>query len=146
MAYKQPNGSNGWFIGRIRIQTVASEVVKPLIKTQKHTKTKNTSFRPLIPMMPFHENWKNNYNSKKHLFIVGDFNARLHAKIGQHELCIGQHVFGRGFNFLQNSASSQSLENRSLFVEFCIAHDLHIGNTLFQKDASQQPFFPRFFP
>ena len=75
------------------------------------------------------------------LFIVGDFNARLHAKMGQHEICIGQHVFGRGFNFLQNSASSQSLENRSLFVEFCIAHDLHIGNSLFQKDALQQVTF-----
>ena len=40
------------------------------------------------------------------LFIMGDFNARLHAKMGQHELCIGQHVFGRGFNFLQNSVNS----------------------------------------
>ena len=75
------------------------------------------------------------------LFIVGDFIARLHTKIGQYELCIGQDIFGRGFNFLQNNASSQFLENRSLFVEFCIAHDLQIGNTLFQKDASQQVIF-----
>ena len=70
------------------------------------------------------------------LAIVGDFNARLHAKMGQHEPYIGQHIFGRGPNFLQSSTSSQSLENHGLFVEFSVAHDLYIGNILFWKDAS----------
>ena len=66
-------------------------------------------------------------------FIVGDFNARLHARFENEACCIGQHIFGRGLNFLIHNSSPASFENRSLFVEFCLAHDLHIGNTLFQK-------------
>ena len=74
-------------------------------------------------------------------FIVGDFNARLHARFENEACCIGQHIFGRGLNFLIHNSSPASFENRSLFVEFCLAHDLHIGNTLFQKPVSKQVTF-----
>ena len=74
-------------------------------------------------------------------FIVGDFNARLHARFENEACCIGQHIFGRGLNFLIHNSSPASFENRSLFVEFCLAHDLHIGNTLVQKPVSKQVTF-----
>ena len=76
------------------------------------------------------------------LFIVGDFNARLRARMGQNEFRIGPHVFERGLNFLLDGASSTSLENRSLFVEFRIAHDLHIGNTLEAGANNGPPYGP----
>ena len=73
-------------------------------------------------------------------FVLGDFNARLHAKF-PHEIMIGPHIFGRGMQFLLENMSPITLENRSLFVEFCLAHDLVVGKTLFQKPLQKQVTF-----
>ena len=73
-------------------------------------------------------------------FVLGDFNARLHARL-PHEIMTGPHIFGRGMQFLLEHMSPITLENRSFFVEFCLAHDLVVGNTLFQKPHHKQITF-----
>ena len=74
-------------------------------------------------------------------FIVGDLHARLRARFENETCCTGQHTFGHGLNVLIHNSSSPSFENKKLFVEFCLAHDLHIGDTLFQKPVSKQVTF-----
>jgi len=70
--------------------------------------------------------------------VLGDFNARMHARLPQEDVIAGTYIFGRGMNFLSNNISPPSLENRCMFVEFCIDNSLVVGNTLFQKPPQKQ--------
>jgi len=74
------------------------------------------------------------------VFIAGDFNARLHARLPDENGILGPHVFGRGLAYIQQM-SDPTAENRRFFTEFCIEHDLLVSNTFFQKPAQQQITF-----
>ena len=68
------------------------------------------------------------------LYVVGDFNARIH-KIFDEEAdsrCLGPYVFG------QTSAHIDAQSNRSLLLELCHAHDLAVANTFMEQPACRQ--------
>ena len=71
------------------------------------------------------------------VFIGGDFNARLHYRYSSEHDIIGAHTFGRGRQYLEHVAHS-TLENRSLFVDFCGANSLRVLNTDYQKPLAKQ--------
>ena len=81
-----------------------------------------------------------NFPSSHPTFIIGDFNARLHARLPDEHRFIGPHVFGRGLTYLQQM-NDATFENRSMFVEFCIDNDLWVANSFFQKPPSSQITF-----
>ena len=66
------------------------------------------------------------------LYIGGDMNARLHHRFQAEEHVLGPHIFGRGLSYLRN-ISDATLENRSLFLQFCEKSDLRVMNTFFRK-------------
>ena len=68
------------------------------------------------------------------LYVVGDFNARIH-KIFDEEAdsrCLGPYVFGK------TSAHVDGQSNRSLLLELCHAHDLAVANTFMEQPACRQ--------
>ena len=76
----------------------------------------------------------------EHVFIGGDFNARLQYRYNNEHEIMGQHMFGRGREYLEGVAQSTK-ENRDLFVDFCTANAFRILNTDFQKPAAKQAAF-----
>ena len=74
-------------------------------------------------------------------FIVGDANARLHGPAHEiEETVIGPHVYGWGQGFVTRLPEEQ-LENRQLFIDFCIANDFIISNTFFNKADEHKCIF-----
>ena len=67
-----------------------------------------------------------------YMYVIGDFNARLHQRFPEEEHIMGLHVFG--FPSAQYSLAS----NRSLLAEICMRHKLVIANTLFDLPADNQ--------
>ena len=67
-------------------------------------------------------------------FLGGDFNARLHHRYQSEEPAMGPYIFGRGCEYLEQ-VSDYTLENRSLFVNYCLQDGLRILNTCFRKQA-----------
>ena len=65
-------------------------------------------------------------------FIGGDFNARLQHRYQVEEPALGPYIFGRGSDYLEQVAEC-TLENRSLFVDFCLTEGLRVLNTCFRK-------------
>ena len=63
---------------------------------------------------------------------MGDFNARLHARLPGEERHIGKHIYGRGASYL-NTTSTATKENRELFMSWLTEQDLTAKNTFFQK-------------
>ena len=66
------------------------------------------------------------------LYIGGDMNARLHHRFQSEENILGQHIFGRGLGYLR-TVSDATLENRSLFLQFCSNNQMKVMNTFFRK-------------
>ena len=66
-------------------------------------------------------------------FIVGDINARLHGSTCEAEdEIMGRHVFGYGPQHVRTLVESQR-DNRQCLVDFCIANQFVVSNTLFAK-------------
>ena len=82
----------------------------------------------------------NSFPRARPTFLAGDFNARLHDRLPEETGVLGEHILGRGPAYL-NRLNGGSLENRTLFMDFCIANSLCISNTLFRKPASRQITF-----
>ena len=59
-------------------------------------------------------------------------NARLHHRFQAEENVMGPNTFGRGLNYLR-TVSYATLENRSLFIQFCEEANMNIMNTFFHK-------------
>ena len=58
--------------------------------------------------------------------------ARLHHLFQAEENVMGPNIFGRGLNYLR-TVSDATLENRSLFIQFCEQARMNIMNTFFHK-------------
>ena len=66
-------------------------------------------------------------------FIVGDTSARLHGSTSEVEdQVMGTHVFGHGAQHVPNLPESQR-DSRQCLVDFCVANDYVVSNTMFQK-------------
>ena len=67
--------------------------------------------------------------------IFGDLNARIHSRLNGEEPWIGEHVFGRGKEYLE-SQTEEGLENRKQLMDFCMTNDYLIMNAFFSKGQS----------
>lgn len=72
--------------------------------------------------------------SKGAHFLGRDFNARLHHRYQPEESALGPHIYmcGRGPGYLEQVADC-TLENRSLFLSYCLQDGLKGLNTCFRK-------------
>ena len=66
------------------------------------------------------------------VFILGDFNARLHCRLEHEKPHFGSWIFGGGHASLQEQVEGVAL-NRACFADFCIKLDMWAANTAFQK-------------
>lgn len=73
-------------------------------------------------------------NRPKHapILILGDFNARLIKRLPHESNNLGAHIFGNGRAELDILSQIQ-VNNRNLFMEFCLSHNLVVKNTMFEK-------------
>lgn len=101
------------------------------------------SGRPLVEKQNFWnqiENHRGIQTPSSPVFIVGDFNARLHARQISELDIMGPHTFGLGSGFLQNMPPDQ-VENRQFLVDFCKYHDYVLSSTFFMKHPRKQCTF-----
>ena len=62
--------------------------------------------------------------------IFGDLNARIHSRLNGEEPWIGEHVFGRGKEYL-DSRSGEGLGNCEQMMGFCMSNDYLVMSALF---------------
>ena len=63
--------------------------------------------------------------------IVGDLNARLHAKRNGEEEILGDNVFGNPL------AAEYPLSNRSLLMQLCVRHHLVLADTVLDHELER---------
>ena len=68
--------------------------------------------------------------------ILGDFNARLIKALPHEASSFGSFTLGKSWADLDSLSDSQ-LNNRALFAEFCLAHNMIAKNTVFQKSDAE---------
>ena len=78
--------------------------------------------------------WPTQQSRHGPLYVVGDFNARIHKIFGEEtdSRCLAPYVFG------QTSAHVDAQSNRSLLLQLCHAHDLAVANTFTEQPACRQ--------
>ena len=77
--------------------------------------------------------------TKGAVIVLGDFNARIHARLNGEEDRIGPHIYGAGVEKLQDGVWEQGgRTNRDLVMELCAAQGLKIMNTWFRKPESRK--------
>ena len=81
--------------------------------------------------------WIQETHSKGALIAMGDYNARLHARLAGEDPAIGPHIYGAGRSHIWEPRN-QERTNRDLLIEMCMAHGLKVMNTWFQKPHSQK--------
>ena len=69
----------------------------------------------------------------KGLFVMGDFNARMHGRLRGEKTVLGPLLFGRGLAAIGDDSS-----NRQMLVDLCVANDLLVATTWFQHPHGQQ--------
>ena len=77
------------------------------------------------------------HKGKGPTYIFGDMNARVRGIATHHE----KGIVG-SYTFDQQSANPMAqfkevIENRQMFIDFCIKHELILANTLFNKKRRQ---------
>ena len=71
--------------------------------------------------------------------ILGDFNARIHARLRGEDAILGPHIYGAGVEKLQSGVWDQGgRTNRDLLMEICAAQDLKVMNTWFKKEEKRK--------
>ena len=78
----------------------------------------------------------NTYGNHNQHFILGDFNAKLSKRLPEEMEHIGPHIFNPDNRDIHEVPEAQ-LENRELFVEFCLEHDYVVASTWFQKSVHE---------
>ncbi len=61
--------------------------------------------------------------------IFGDLNARIHSRLNGEEPWIGEHVFGRGKEYIE-SQNEEGLENREQMMDCCMSNGYMVMSTL----------------
>ena len=84
----------------------------------------------------FYDNLDTICRNKPVHFIGGDMNARRHHRLHAEESILGPYIFGRGLEYL-NTVSEATLENRTLFTQFCQQLGLKVLNTCFRRQAKE---------
>ena len=69
-------------------------------------------------------------------FILGDFNAKLFKRLPDETEHIGLHIFNPDDRDIHEIPEAQ-LENRELFVEFCLERDCIVASIWFQKSRHE---------
>ena len=72
------------------------------------------------------------------LFVVGDFNARIHGRYPHEEWSVGPHIFGRGLQFLDKRKEEHKIYNRDLLLQTAIGNNLVVANTWKEKPPNRQ--------
>ena len=72
-------------------------------------------------------------------WCLGDFNARIHARMRGEEGILGPHIYGGGADKISNLAREQGdRTNMDLMIDMCTALGLKVMSTWFeQKEANQ---------
>ena len=78
----------------------------------------------------------NTYSNHKQHFILEDFDAKLFKRLPEETEHIGLHILNPDNRDIHEIPEAQ-LENRELFVEFCLEHDYIVVSTCFQKSAHE---------
>ena len=81
----------------------------------------------------------NNITEAKNIIICGDFNAALHHIKEDEEDIIGNHIFGKGIEFLRTKEDRQEpefVDNRAKLVSLARSTNTIIANTFFQKHSN----------
>ena len=84
----------------------------------------------------YYNNLEGNIREEKQhvrLFLLGDFNARLHGRREGEEQVLGKHIFGKGIEYAEKRREDKQVLNRDLLMELSIPNGLVVLNTLFQK-------------
>ena len=79
----------------------------------------------------------NNITEAKNIIICGDFNAALHHIKEDEEDIIGNHIFGKGIEFLRTKEDRQEpefVDNRAKLVSLARSTNIIIANT-FSKNT-----------
>ena len=63
-------------------------------------------------------------------------NARLHHRLHAEESILGPYIFGRGLEYL-HTVSETTLENRTIFAQFCQQLGLKVLSTCFRRQAKE---------
>ena len=84
----------------------------------------------------------NTYGDHNQHFILGDFNAKLSKRLPEEMEHIWPHIFNPDNRDIHEVPEAQ-LENRELFVEFCLEHDYVVASTWFQKICSWTGHFSK---
>ena len=74
------------------------------------------------------------------VIVAGDFNCRLQGPLEDELEFIGREAFGPGADNIEN-LSTQTIENRDLFVNLCIDQDLCAKTTFFRKQIQYKVTF-----
>ena len=72
------------------------------------------------------------YGRHNQHIILGDFNAKLLKSLPEEREHIGPHIFNPDDQNIASLPEAQ-MENRELFVEFCLEEDYVVSSTMFQK-------------
>ena len=83
------------------------------------------------------------------VLVIGDLNARIHARLRGEEPQLGPHIYGGGVDKLNNRGEGAShareaedvVTNRDLLLEMCSAHSLKVMNTWFQTPDNKKVTF-----
>ena len=78
---------------------------------------------------------KKKLEAKGPVLIMGDFNARLHARRAGEGEVIGGHIYGRGTEALD---PPELMPNRDLLVGFCRDEGYQVMNTWFAKPEAKK--------
>lgn len=68
---------------------------------------------------------------------MGDFNTKFHAKLEGEEEIMGEHVFGRGIDFLTKGDKGPEC-NRYFMCEMLRENELVVMNSMFRKEDSKK--------
>ena len=78
---------------------------------------------------------KKRLEAKGPVLILGDFNARLHARRAGEGDVLGKHIYGRGTGALD---PPEIVPNRDLLVNFCREEGYKVANTWFRKPEAKK--------
>ena len=74
------------------------------------------------------------YGRHNQHIILGDFNAKLLKSLPEEREHIGPHIFNPDDQNIDSLPEAQ-MENRELFVEFCLEEDYVVSSTMFQETS-----------
>ena len=82
----------------------------------------------------------NNISEAKNIVVCGDFNAALHHNKEGEEDIIGQHISGKGLEFLRTKEERQEpefVDNREKLMSLARSTNTVIANTFYQKHCNK---------